>query len=349
MATQVPDRPGRRRESGDLTVVEIAGLAGVSPATVSKVIHGRGGVGPSTRARVQTLLEQHRRRSPAVGPRSASLDVVFHRPEAQLAMAILRGVEPLARARGLVAGFVEAARAEPANRSWVDDVLTRRPTGVIAVHPRFAGDHEARLTASGIPVVALDPTGEPVQHIPSVGSANWSGGVAAARHLTELGHRRIAAVAGPAAALSARERLEAVRAALDTVGVPLDPALIRSGHFSFDDGLALGADLLDRPDPPTAIICGNDLQALGVYEAARRAGRRIPHELSVTGFDDLPYTGWCGPPLTSVRQPFTELGRAAAELVLTLAAGEPLERYRVELATTLVVRGSTAPPPSQTS
>jgi LacI family xylobiose transport system transcriptional regulator len=114
--------------------------------------------------------------------------------------------------------------------------------------------------------------------------------------------------------------------------------------FSFEDGHTHAAELLRRDEPPTAILCGNDLQAFGVYEAARLAGVRIPDELSVVGFDDISYGGWCGPQLTTVRQPITEMGATAARLVLALAAGETISQTHVELATTMVVRGSTAAP-----
>jgi LacI family xylobiose transport system transcriptional regulator len=215
---------------------------------------------------------------------------------------------------------------------------------VIAVHSRFTPDQHAQLAVSGIPLVALDPLGEPSHPTPSVGATNWSGGVTAARHLVELGHTRIAVISGPTDWLCARARLEASRAALETAGVPLPERSVRSGHFSFGDGLRHGAELLSLAERPTAILCGNDLQALGVYEAARRAGLRIPDDLSVVGFDDLPTASWCAPSLTTVRQPFTEMGEAAAHLLLAVAKGRPPAQTRLELATTLVIRDSTASP-----
>ncbi len=126
--------------------------------------------------------------------------------------------------------------------------------------------------------------------------------------------------------------------------MPLDPRLVRTGRFWFDDGLALGGELLGLPDRPTAVLCGNDLQALGVYEAARQAGIRIPQDLSVIGFDGTTTALWCGPPMTTVCQPFREIGAAAARLLLALIAGEQPTQTRIELPTTLVVRASTARP-----
>jgi LacI family transcriptional regulator, xylobiose transport system transcriptional regulator len=218
---------------------------------------------------------------------------------------------------------------------------------VIAVHLGFSTEQHALLAASAIPLVTVDPTGDPDHPVPSVGAANLNGAIAAARHLLDLGHRRIAVITGPTERLCARARLEGARAALDAAGAPLDDRLVRTGQwFAFEDGLNHARELLRLPEPPTAVLCGNDLQALGVYEAARQAGRHIPHDLSVIGFDDIAPTRWCGPPMTTVRQPLADMGAAAAKLILSLAVGEPPAQARVELATTLIVRESTAPPPA---
>src|SRR5258707_8199144 len=120
----------------------------------------------------------------------------------------------------------------------------------------------------------------------------------ATRPWLALAPRRTAVISGPAGYLCARARLDGYRAAMDAAGVGVDESLVRVGRFCVEDGLAFGTELLDRPDRPTAVVAGNDLQAIGVYEAARRAGVDIPRELSVVGFDDMEYARWCGPPLT---------------------------------------------------
>ncbi|MBX6748674.1 MAG: LacI family DNA-binding transcriptional regulator [Micromonosporaceae bacterium] len=335
-------RPGRRR--GEATVATIARLAGVSPPTVSKVLNGRSGVAEDTRERVEALLREHGYRRPDAVLPAAVLEVVFHALEGQAAVAIMRGVEEVARTRELAVGFSEISGRNSDKRGWVEQVLARRPTGVIGVYASFSPREQARFAAAGIPLVALDPTGEPLHTTPSVGAANWSGGLAAARHVIELGHRRIAVIGGPVSFLCSRARLDGFHAAMDEAGIPVDPALIRHGRFMFDDGLSHGLALLKFREPPTAIICGDDLQAMGVYEAARQLGLRIPDDLSVIGFDDIDYAQWMGPPLTTVRQPLAKMGATAAELVLMLADGEEPTQTRVELATSLIVRGSTAPP-----
>ena len=338
-------RRGRRR--GELTVATVARLAGVSATTVSKVLNGQAGVAADTRQRVEAMLREHGYRRPQVSEPAAAIEVVFYGISGDIEIRVIDGVERLARQHDLSVTVTNALNPVHAARSWSEQLLARRPLGVIAVHSHFTHEHHDQLAVSGIPVVALDPMGEPTHTTPSVGATNWSGGITAARHLLDLGHRRIGLISGPTGYLCAHARLEAWRVALDTAGTPVDTALVRAGHFSVHDGLQAAQELLSLPDRPTAVLCGNDLQALGVYEAARRAGLRIPDDLSVVGFDDVDLARWAPPPMTTVRQPFTEMGEAAAHLLLTLATGKSPTQTRVELATTLVVRDSTAPPHSR--
>lgn len=338
--------PRRGRRRGEMTVARIARLAGVSAPTVSKVLNGHPGVAAGTRARVEVLLREHGYRRPEAVVPTASLEVVFYGMQSSLAIEIMQGVERVAGERKLSVGFTNVAGRGATGRSWAEDLLARRPTGVITAQFGVAPEQHGLLAASRIPVVALDPTGRPSHEVPSVGATNWNGGVMAAGHLLDLGHRHIAVITGPIDRLCARARLEGARAALEGAGLTLDERLVRSGRFSFDDGLEHGRALLTRSDPPTAVLCGNDLQALGVYEAARQLKVRIPRDLSVVGFDDISNALWCGPAMTTVRQPFREMGETAATMVLALAAGESHAR-RVELATTLMVRDSTAAPRSR--
>ena len=157
---------------------------------------------------------------------------------------------------------------------------------------------------------------------------------------------RIAVIGGPPDILCSRARLDGYRAAMDEADVAVDPALVSHGRFHVDEGIEKGRELLRMTDRPTAILAGNDLQALGVYQAARERRLHIPEDLSVVGFDDLPVARWVGPPLTTVRQPLIEMAQTAAELVLDLARNVPPAQPRIELATELVVRESTAPPGS---
>ena len=321
-------------------------MAGVSIATVSKVVNGRSDVAPATRAVVENMIREYgyrRQRRPAT--RAALLDLVVHEIEGEYPIDILEGVERVAAEHRLAVVLSEARGGQTPGGGWTDGVLARRSTGVIVVLSDLAADQRDQLTDRSIPFVVLDPLDQPGYDVPSVGATNWSGGLAATQYLLELGHRRIAAITGPDGALCSRARLDGYRAALDTSGAPVDPELIRHGGFQIVDGLHHATELLRLADPPTAIFALNDATAIGVYHAAVAAGLRIPQDLSVVGFDDHPSSRWMIPPLTTVRQPLPEMGAAAARMVVDLSRGVPLSSNRLELSTELVVRRSAAPPP----
>jgi DNA-binding LacI/PurR family transcriptional regulator len=334
-----------RRRPGTATIADVADLAGVSVPTVSKVINGRADVSTETRRRVEAAItEQGYQRAPSSARRAPLLEVIFHELESEWALEIVRGVEQVAGRHQMAVVLSEMQGRRTPGRSWIEGVLSRRPAGVIAVFSDISESMRAQLRTRGIPYVVVDPTGEPLHDTPSVGATNWNGGLTATRHLLGLGHLRIGVIGGPAWILCSRARLDGYRAAMDEAGVPVDPRLVSHGEFHVEEGIDRGRALLKLKDRPTAIFAGNDLQALGVYQAAREARLHIPEDLSVVGFDDLPVAQWVGPPLTTVRQPLVEMAVAAAELVLAMARGEQPAQARVELATELIVRESTAPP-----
>jgi LacI family transcriptional regulator, xylobiose transport system transcriptional regulator len=338
------DARGRRRR-GDPTVARIARMAGVSPPTVSKVLNGRPGVSASTRSRIEELIRDQGYRRDARVENAPLVELVFPVLSTPWALEIIQGVERVLQPHGLAATVTEMHGRHTPVKGWIDDVLARRPVAVVGVSVQLTSAQHAQLRSRGIPVVNLDPTGEPSHPTPSVGAMNWNGGLAAARHLLELGHRRIAMINGsPAEFVCCRAREDGYRAALEAAGVRPDRALVRVAPLYMTGGLAEATELLALPKPPTAIFAANDLQALGVYEAARRAGVRIPEDLSVVGFDDLPFVQWLGPPLTTVRQPLMQMGATAAEMALTMANGRSPDYERIELPTTLMVRQSTQAP-----
>jgi DNA-binding LacI/PurR family transcriptional regulator len=334
------------RDGDAPTIARIARLAGVSVPTVSKVINGRTDVAAATRQRVEAVIrEQGYARRTGPSRRSPLLEVIFHELDSEWALEIVRGVERVAGRHGLAVVLSEMQGRRVPGRGWIEGVLARRPTGVIAVFSDLDDEMRAQLRARHIPLVIVDPTGEPHHDTPSIGATNWNGGLTATRHLLGLGHRRIAAVGGPADILCSRARLDGFRAAMDEAGVAVDPRLVSHGRFAVEEGIERGLRLLRSDDPPTAIVAGNDLQALGLYQAARELRLHIPEDVSIVGFDDLPVARWVGPPLTTIRQPLVEMAVAAAEAVLAMADGTPPARRRIELTTELIVRESTAPRP----
>lgn len=342
MTSTLGARPRRVRRS---TIADVAAQAGVSVPTVSKVINGHADVAPETRRRVEAAIQERGYQRPGRARRAAPIiELIFHELDSEWALEIVRGVERVAGQHHQAVVLSEMQGRRTPGRGWIEAVLARRPTGVIAVFSDLSETMREQLKTRGIPLVVVDPTGEPLHDTPSIGATNWNGGLAATRHLLSLGHRRIGVIAGPEDILCSRARLDGYRAAMDAAGVPVDPALISHGRFHVEEGIEKGRALLSLPDPPTAIFAGNDLQALGVYQAAREMRLHIPEDLSVVGFDDLPVARWVGPPLTTIRQPLVDMAVAAADLVLSMAEGGTPSQSRVELATELVVRESTAAP-----
>jgi LacI family transcriptional regulator len=234
---------------------------------------------------------------------------------------------------------------EPDTEQWLTRLSTSQTDGVILVLTELSPAYRARLAAMNMPVVIVDPVGQPDPRIPSIGATNWAGGLMATEHLIEIGHRRIGTITGRPSLLCSQARLDGYRAALERAGIPADPALVYSGDFQFGAALVAATGMLELADPPTAIFAGSDMQAMGVYEAARLHRLRIPDDLSVVGFDDLPMSGWVSPPLTTIIQPLASMAAMATRTVLALLDGRTdTSSNRVELTTSLVVRASTAPP-----
>ncbi len=327
-----------------VTIAQIADEAGVSLPTVSKVLNGRSDVSAETRAKVERLMRHHgyrRQRTSGVSS-SPMVDLVFHDLGSPWAVELIRGVEAEADRQGVEVVITETGAGRAPQQGWVDSVLRRKPAGVVLVMSGLVAEQRARLEARRIPYVTVDPQGDDPGG-PSIGCASFRGGYLATRHLLELGHRRVATITGPTGALASRLRLAGYREALTEAGVPVTEELVRPGAWGFPDGYAEGQALLGLPQPPTAVFAGSDLQAMGVVRAAADQGLRVPDDISVVGFDDLPLVQWLNPPLTTVRQPLVEMAETATRMVLQLSRGEQPPATSLELAVELVVRASTAP------
>ncbi len=327
------------------TLSEVAALANVSVATVSKVLNGRSGVSDETRSRIESLLEERNYNRRLSAQSTAPLiEVLCFEIDSPFAGAAISGIERIARDHEIGMVVTGSEESHLPSRGWIDGVLRRQPLGIILVAALLPEKDLARLRSRGIPIVMMDPYGAPATDAPAIGSADWNGGFLATQHLIKLGHQRIAIITGPEDMMASTARLSGYRAALDSAGIPVRRDYIRPGTFHRDDGVAEGRDLLSSAEPPTAIFASSDLQALGVYEAARTLGLRVPDDLSVVGYDDLPIARWAGPPLTTVRVPLAEMAEQAMHLVLRLRDEPELAFSRVDLATSLVVRESSAPP-----
>lgn len=329
-----------------VTLAELATEAGVSLSTISKVLNGRPDVAAGTRAQVEQLLAErgYERRVGRNGNHTELIELVFHELQDVWSMELIAGVERVAQQHGLSVVLTESGTRHSPAPEWIEGVMRRRPVGVVLVFSDLAPSYRAQLEARSIPFVIVDPAGDPAPDVPSVGSANWSGGLQATRHLIELGHRRIAAITGPDDMMCSLARVDGYRTAMNAARLPIDPGWIHYGDFHVDGGREHALALLRLPEPPTAVFAGSDLQALGVYEACRSLGLRIPEDLSVIGYDDLAVAQWVSPRLTTVHQPLRRMGAEAARIVINLARRRPSATPRIDLATHLVVRESTAVP-----
>ncbi|MFC0541835.1 LacI family DNA-binding transcriptional regulator [Kutzneria chonburiensis] len=330
------------------TLATVARLAGVSVATVSKVVNGRSDVAPRTRTRIQELLHQHDYVTPVLrgAPvRPSIIEVQFAGELRSYGAEALEGIVAAAAECGVSVVVSKPGRAP----NWARDLVAGGRRALIAVTSVHTAADLDELARADLPLVVLDPLHLPHSEVNSVGSTNFAGGLAATQHLLSLGHRRIAYLGGPATAACNQARAHGYRAAMEAAKAPVARGYVRPGEFTYQNGLLGAAALLDLAEPPTAIFAGNDEIALGVIETARARGLRIPEDLSVVGFDDTLLARMASPPLTTMRQPLREMGRVALRTALRLADGEKIESHHIELATELVVRGSTAPvssPPS---
>ncbi|XVV15205.1 LacI family DNA-binding transcriptional regulator [Actinoplanes sp. CA-131856] len=333
---------------GRPTLQQIAAEANVAVSTVSKVLNGHTDVSAKTRRAVERLLAergyQRPRSARRTGRRTDLIDMVINQLDSVWGLSILTGVEEVVEEAGLSLVVSSVHNRQSLTRRWLESLLARGSEGAILVLSEITDRQRADLERRNLPFVVVDGVSQPPPDIPSIGATNFAGGYAATEHLIGLGHRRIAAIGGPEQLQCTRARIAGYRAALETAGLPTERQMVRYSNFQYEGGLAAARELLSSPTPPTAVFAGSDQQATGVYEAVRQAGLAIPHDISVVGFDDLNFAEWTAPPMTTVRQPLHEMGVAAARTVLRLVNGERLESTRIELATRLIVRQSTAAP-----
>jgi DNA-binding LacI/PurR family transcriptional regulator len=345
--------PVAQRAARASTLTGIAAEAGVSVSTVSKVLNGRTDVAPATRERIGRLLRRHGYQ-PGSRPGFGVVDLLLggggcppptgvHSPWAE---ELIHGaVEAAAQAGHSV--IVTPVGSPGELDRWLKLATVRGTLGALSVLHLPRGAELRRLTAARIPVVVIDPAEEPGDGVRSVGTTNWQGGLTATRHLIELGHRRIAAIGGPAGLWSSQARVDGYRAAMLEAGLPVDERLVRRDTFSVPGGREQATHLLDLADRPTGIVAGNDAQAFGVLQALSASRLRAPDDVSVVGFDDVTVASWAAPALTTIRQPLAAMAATAFRMLRASdAATAASAHHHVELATSLVVRDSTAPPPA---
>lgn len=328
--------------SSRVTIRDVAARAGVSVATVSKVINNRYGVASDTTARVQAVIEElgyeaslvaqslRNHRTNVIGILVADLE--------PFSTELLKGVADAIRYSGFELVVYSAGGHARDRVGWERRYLSRLSgtliDGAVLVTPTVVDVNY------GAPIVAIDPhTGQ--SGLPTVVSDNLRGAQLATGHLLSLGHRRIAMLTGRPDLESAQLRERGYREALRAAGVSVDESLIRLGAYDSEVSLEQARLLLTAPDPPTAVFAANDMSAIATIEVATELGLRVPADLSVVGFDNIPESTLCAPPLTTVEQPIRKMGERSIELLLSLIRGEKLQATHITLATNLVIRQST--------
>ncbi len=328
-----------------VTIRQVAELAGVSIATVSRVVNGHSDVSSETRAAVQRVIREHGYRAgPRVRPAPTGL-VGVTMPVVQTVYfaEILSGTAEALYEHDMQVVLCPTRHSHARELSLLDRLARGQTDGAILVLPEESSTELQVLAGQGFRFVVVDPLTDVAEGIPVVCAAHSAGATQATRHLLELGHRRIGAITGPAGWMATEQRLSGYYAALAGAGVLPDPGLVHGADFTIRGGRAAAARLLSQPGPPTAVFAFNDGMAVGVLQAAAARGLRVPEDLSVVGFDDTTEAVIAVPALTTVRQPLAELGRTAVSLLLRQLGNARFEPLRVELETRLVPRDSTAP------
>lgn len=323
------------------TITDVAGRAGVSVATVSKVLNGRYGVAVSTAAHVNAVIAQL-----GYEPSLVARSLRSHRTNVigvlvaefePFSAELLKGVSKAVGGSGYELLAYSGGGGADGNVGWERRYLSRLSgtliDGAILVTPTVV-DHDYR-----IPVVAVDPHTGP-SDLPTVDSDNLSGAMAATEHLIRLGHRRIGFLGGREDLESARMRAEGYRRSMSAAGIPLDAGLMRIGGYREEMADLPARELLTMAEPPTAIFAANDLSAIRTMEVARSLGLRIPEDLSVIGFDNVPESALTSPPLTTISQPIQRMGFEAMKLLIDLIDGTEVSDPHRQLPTELVERGS---------
>ncbi len=330
-----------------ITIADVASRAGVSKTTVSRVLNGKGELDPSTASRVRQVIDQlgyvpsaravnlARGRTRVVGMLVPSLTWPWMGDVLQGAVDVLES-----ESYGLL--LFTCNRGDESMRQFATQVSARAFDGLLVIEPEGTLDYIADLHKRGLPVVLIDDRGHRPQ-FPSVATTNRDGGEAAARHLLGLGRARPLVITGIGYFGCTRERLDGFAGAYAAHGAPLHPELIVEGDFTFDCGRLAVKQAFASGREFDAIFAHNDLSAAGAMQAVREAGRRVPDDIAVVGFDDVPAAALTDPPLSTVRQPLRQMGAAAARMLLAHFAGTPMPRQPAIIPTTLIVRGSTTP------
>jgi LacI family transcriptional regulator len=328
-----------------ITMADVALRAGVSKTTVSRVLNGKDDLDPATAARVRQVVEElgyvpsagavslARGRTRVVGMLVPSLTWPW-------VGEVVQGVIDIVEDKGYGLLLFSASQGEESILRFASKVSAKSFDGLVAIEPEGTLEYLADLHRKGLPVVLIDDRGHRPQ-FPSVAPTNREGGASAAQHLLEIGRRCPVVVTGPEDLGCTQDRLQGFAAVYDDAGIPIDSARVVDGDFTFEGGREAVRQLLAAGVEFDAVFAQNDLSAAGALRALADASRRVPDDVAVVGFDDVPLATYTDPPLTTVRQELREMGETAARMLISGFDGTSMPTAPVMLPTTLIIRGST--------
>ena len=324
-----------------IRIQDVARAANVSVSTVSRVLNGKYGVAPDTYQRVRKIIDElgyssslaarsMRGRTNVIGVLTFILSLPFN-------TAVIRGIEEGAQAHGYDLLVYTCYRGNHKDEPGLEHKAVAQLNGTIVDGMIVITPTTVNIPNSH-PLVTIEPAGE--GHYPSVLANNRVATRDAIHYLIQLGHRRIGFLGGDPVLLSARQRRQGYEDALRQAGLPIEPELFVDGNYLRDEAMRAATKLLSLPERPTAIMAANDESAFGVLEIAKQKRIRVPQDLSLIGFDNVPESIYTSPPLTTVDQNLVGLGRRASDLVVRMLDGFPVENEIVQLPARLVVRES---------
>jgi LacI family transcriptional regulator len=326
-----------------ITIQDVAKAAGVSVSTVSRVLNDKDDVAEATYEKVQHTIEEMGYTSNLAAKslrshRTNTIGVVALDLNDPFAIQVLLGINRAIRELGYdLILYASGERKVSTYAAWeqrhVSQINGSVADGVIIITPA------AVTFPTTFPLVAIDPHSGDTDY-PAVIATNREGAQEVMEYLIGLGHRRIGFIAGREHLKSAQQRLRGYRESLQKANIALDADLIRRGDYRRKAGYRCATELLNLPNPPTAIFAANDESAIGTIEAAREAGLRIPDDLSIVGFDNMPGTTDITPALTTVQQPMNEMGYAATEILIGLMEGKSFNNRVHIMPTKLIIRDS---------
>ena len=334
-----------KKQETAATMKDVALKAKVSTATVSRALMNPDKVSQATRNRVEKAAREVGYLPQPMGrnvKRNESRTILVIVPDIcdPFFSEIIRGIEVTAANHGYLVLIGDCAHQNQQEKTFIDLIITKQIDGMLLLGSRLPFDASIEEQRNLPPMVMANEFA-PELELPTVHIDNQTAAFDAVHYLYEQGHKRIGCIAGPEEMPLCHYRLQGYVQALRRCGIMVDPQYIARGDFTFEAGSKAMQQLLDLPQPPTAVFCHSDVMALGALSQAKRQGLKVPEDLSIIGFDNIDLTQFCDPPLTTIAQPRYEIGREAMLLLLDQMQGQHVGSGSRLMDCELIIRGST--------